>query len=152
MPVKNRKANCKDRDSRGMSMLELVIVVAIISAISVVAVPQLLDVREDYRLIAVAGEVVGVMNNTRILSVSRNTDMRVNVSASGTYLVQADDGSWTTESTYTLPDGFTFSTTGAIMQFHPRGNATPVASVQIINPNGNTRNVVVELSGRSYSQ
>ena len=134
-------------------MFELMIVIFIISAISMVAIPQLMVAREEYRLTAVAGQVVGAMSNARILSVSRNTDYRVNVSDIDTYLIQEDvSGTWTTEFTYDLPSGYTFGTSGAINEFHSRGNATPVATLTITNPNGTTRDVVVEVSGRSYSQ
>lgn len=136
-----------------MTMLELSIVIFIISAVSMVAIPRLIEARDEYRLVAVAGEVVGIMNNARVLSITQNADFRVNVSTTDTYLVEEDDsGTWVSEGTYALPQGYTFSTSGSIIQFHSRGNATPVATLTIQNPNGTTRNVVVELSGRSYSQ
>jgi type II secretory pathway pseudopilin PulG len=136
-----------------MSMFELLIVIAIIGAVSAVALPQLVEARDEYRLTAVAGQVVGAMNNARILSVSRNIDFRVNVSDTDTYLVQGDvSGTWTTENSYDLPTGYSFGTSGSINEFHSRGNATPVVTLTITNLNGTTRDVVVEVSGRSYSQ
>ena len=136
-----------------MSMFEILIVIMIISIVGMFAIPALLDETEEYRLTAVAGQVVGAMNNARVLALTRNTDYRVNVSTTDTYLVEENDsGAWTTEDTYELPAGFTFTTSGSIIEFHSRGNATPVATLTITNPNGTTRDVVVELSGRSYAQ
>ena len=137
-----------------MSFFELMIVIVIISIVGMFAIPGLLDATEEYRLTAVASRVVGVMGNTRILAVTRNKNYRVNVSTTGTYLVQENDSgnNWTTEDSYELPTGFSFSTSGSIVVFQPRGNATPETTLTITNPNGTARQVVVKVSGRSYAQ
>ena len=137
---------------RGMSQFELLVVLMIVVILGMIAVPEMIQAAEDYRLTAVAGEVSGVMGHARIRSVTANTDFRVNVATTSTYLVQEDvSGTWTTRDSYTLPDDFLFSTSGTIVVFKPRGNATPATTFTITNPNGVTRDVVVTLSGRSYA-
>ena len=138
---------------RGFSILEVIMVVAIILIVTALALPGLRDARDEYRLTAAASEVIGYLNNARVLPVTRNTDERLMVSNSSTYLVQEEiNNVWTTQGTITMPTGFTIGTNGAIAEFHPRGNATAVATFTITNPDGNTQQVVVEVSGRSYFQ
>jgi Tfp pilus assembly protein FimT len=148
-------------------MLELVVVLFVIMAVSTVAIPRLTEAWDDYRLTAVTGSVSGVMARARVLSVSRNEDIRVYVSDTSTYELQTESspGTWTTlvrnpdadaadqvSESYQLPGGFLFGAAGSINEFHSRGNATPVATLTVTNPNGTTRDIVVELSGRSYTQ
>ena len=136
-----------------MSLLELMVVVGIIAAVGVVALPQLADVQENYRLEALAREVSGNLSNARILAVTENVDHRIKVSDTTTYVREEQGtGTWTTEETYDLPTGFTIGTTGAIAEFESRGNASTTATFVITNPNGLTANVVVETSGRSHVQ
>lgn len=136
-----------------MSLLELLMVVGIIGAIGVVALPQLAGVQENYRLDALAREVSGNLSNTRILAVTENVDHRIKVSSTTTYVLEEQGtNTWTEEDSFDMPVGFTIGTTGAIAEFESRGNASTTATFVITNPNGLTANVVVETSGRSYVQ
>ncbi len=140
---------------KGMSMFELLIVLSIIMVIMAMALPQMFSVREDYRLTAVATELVGYASNARILAITENSDFRVTVIDSDTYAIQEDiSGTWTTDASYDLPSGFSIAPANAneTAEFHSRGNATPVTTFTITNPNNNTRDVVVSLSGRVNAQ
>jgi Tfp pilus assembly protein FimT len=137
---------------RGMTQFELLVVLMIVVILGMIAIPEMIQAAEDYRLTAVAGQVSGVMGHARIQSVTGNTDFRVNVATTSTYLIQEDvSGTWTTRDSYELPDGFLFSASGSIVVFQPRGNATPATTLTIVNPNGVTRYIKVSLSGRSYA-
>ncbi len=138
---------------RGFSMLEVLIVIGVILIITVVALPSLIDASDEYRLTAVAGQVVGNLNNARIRAINRNDDYRMTISSTTRYTLQAYVSStWTTEDSYDLPAGFTIGTNGTLVEFHARGNATPYRVFQITNPNGDTKDVIVELSGRIHAQ
>ena len=140
-------------DQCGMSLFELIVVIVIIGAVSIVAVPQLTDARENYRLTAVAQQVSGNLSNPRILSITENSDYRVRIAGTDSYVVEEEVvGVWTNRSTYGMPVGFTISTTGAIVEFHYRGNATPTDTFTLTNPDNNTRDVVTTTSGRTYVQ
>lgn len=135
-------------------MFELMIVVGIIGIIGMVALPQLLAVRQDYRLEAVARQVSGQLSNARIQAVMANTDIRVIVLSATTYSIdeETSPGNWTPRETFEMPPGMTIGTTGAFVQFQYRGNATANVALTVTNPNANTRQVLTETSGRSYVQ
>lgn len=135
----------------GYTLLELLIVLGMISIMGIIAIPQLVQVTEEYRLNAVAREVTGNLSNARIRSITRNSDHRVVVSSPDRYSLQEDvAGTWTDRASFTLPDGFTIGADGATVAFHRWGNATPVATFDITNSNSTMVQVVTATSGRSY--
>jgi Tfp pilus assembly protein FimT len=151
---KKRDGLRQGHGERGFSALELVMVVFIISAVSLVALPELMDARQDYRLASVAREISGNLSNARIRAISDNTDYRVRVDTVTTYVLEQETAlnTWTGRNTYLIPDGFAFSATGSIVEFHHRGNASPVATLTVENPNNLTRSIVTTTAGRTYVQ
>jgi len=138
---------------RGFSLFELVIGLAIILVMSLIALPQLVDVVEEYRAAAVAREVAGNIANARIRSITENSDYRIVVSDSETYALEEDvAGTWTSRATYEMPTGFTIGTSGDYVEFHRWGNATPAATFDVTNRNSTVVQVVTATSGRSYVQ
>ncbi len=119
------------------------------------ALPQLLETRDNYRLTAVASELTGNITNARIMSITRNVDVRVTTLSTTSYVLQQANGNnWTTQETHTMATGFTLAPAnpGETAVFHSRGNASPVTTFTITNPNSLTRQVVVEASGRIHAQ
>ncbi len=134
-----------------MSMLELMIVMMIIIVVAAVSLPSFLEARDNYRLTAVSSAVSLNLSSARILAITRNADVRVYIISSTNYELQEDTGSWTTEESHDLPTGYTIAA-DSYAEFHYRGNATPVTTFTITDPNGLAKQVVVETSGRSYVQ
>lgn len=133
----------------GMSFIEIIVVVALISAVGMIAIPQLMDAQENYRLIAVGSDLMARLQEARILAISRNREHRVRVSSAITYVIERS--SWTQEgSTQTLPPGFTMTATTSAV-FKTRGNADG-ATYTITNANGKVREVIVETSGRIHAR
>jgi Tfp pilus assembly protein FimT len=100
-------SGCRSQES--MNFFELLIVLTIIMVIMAIALPQMLNLREDYRLTVVDSELVGYASNARILAITKNSDFRVTVFDSDTYAIQEDiSGTWTTDSSYDLPGGFQY--------------------------------------------
>ena len=138
---------------RGFTLFEMMISLAIMSIMGMIAIPQLIEATKEYRLTAIAREVSGNISNTRILAITQNTDYRVLVSGSDTYIVQEDvAGTWTDRTTFTMPDGFTIGADGSVVEFHRWGNAAPVATFSITNENSTVAQVVTATSGRSHVQ
>ncbi len=139
----------------GISLFEGVIGIIVILVMTVMAVPQIGGAREDYRLRAVGGEVAGSASNARILAITENSDFRLTVVDADTYAIREDiNGTWTADTRYDRPSNFSIAAvnTNETADFHSRGNAASVTPFAITNPNGTTRDVVVELSGRVYAQ
>jgi prepilin-type N-terminal cleavage/methylation domain-containing protein len=67
----SRGAKC-EKTSRGFSLIELVIVVAIIITVAALAIPTLLTTVSNLRLRAAAGELAGLMQEARILAAKKN--------------------------------------------------------------------------------
>jgi prepilin-type N-terminal cleavage/methylation domain-containing protein len=68
----SRDAKC-EKTSRGFSLIELVLVVAIIITVAALAIPTLLTTVSNLRLRAAAGELSGTMQEARILAAKKNT-------------------------------------------------------------------------------
>ena len=134
-----------------MSMLELMIVMMIIMVIAAVSLPSFMEARDNFRLTAVSSDLASNLSSARILAITRNADVRVYIVSSTSYELQEDTGSWTTEESHDLPTGYTIAAS-TYAEFHYRGNATPVTTFTVTNPNGLTKTVVVETSGRAYVQ
>src|SRR6059036_2543801 len=103
-----------------MSLLESCASIAIISTVVMFAAPSLIKARENYQLNAVARQVAGKMQWTRIKAISRNRDCRVRVNSASSYVVECQDPNWETDETIVLPRGFVITATAA-PEFHPRG-------------------------------
>lgn len=67
----------KMRTRRGFSLLELVIVVAIILAISAYAIPNVISAMGDYKLRSTMGQVAGICQQQRIVAVRTNATVPV---------------------------------------------------------------------------
>lgn len=67
----------KVRDWRGFSLLELVIVVAIILAISAYAIPNVISAIGDYKLKNTMSQVAGICQQQRMVAVRTNATLQV---------------------------------------------------------------------------
>src|SRR4030095_5243017 len=104
-----------------MSLLASLCSVAIISTVVMFAVPSLIKARENYQLDAVARQVAGKMQWTRIKAISRNRDCRIRVISQASYVIECQDADWKTDEAVTLPRTFRITAT-ASPEFHARGN------------------------------
>src|SRR5438067_11648615 len=107
-----------------MSLLESSATVAIVSIMVLFAAPSLIKARENYQLDAVARQVAGNTQWTRIKAISRSRDCRVRVNSEAAYVIECQDPVWNTEAVVRLPGGFRI-TANASPEFHKRGNAAP---------------------------
>ena len=130
-----------------MSLIESCVSVSIVSAIVVFAAPSLIRARENYELDAVARQVAGKMQWTRIKAISRNRDCRIRVNSQTSYVIECEDSTWRADETVTLPRGFRI-TANAAPQFHKRGNASPAATLTVWDRHSKTKQIIVNITGR----
>src|ERR1043165_8238551 len=100
-----------------MSILETCASVALVSTIVIFAAPSINKARENYELEAVARQVAGKMQSTRIKAISRNRDCRIRVTSPTTYAIECQDTDWRTDEAIALPRGFRI-TASATPEFH----------------------------------
>ncbi len=72
--MKHRRSNARQS---GFSLLELMIVVAIIMVIAAMAMPKTLNAIQQYRLRSAASEVSGLAQKTRMMAVAQNRQYEV---------------------------------------------------------------------------
>jgi hypothetical protein len=130
-----------------MSLLESCASIAIISSITIFTVPSLIKARENYQLDAVARQVAGKMQWTRVKAISRNRDCRIRVNSQTSYMIECQSPNWQTDETVVLPRGFRITAT-ASPEFHPRGNVGPTATLTVWDLHLKNKRVVVNITGR----
>ena len=130
-----------------MSLLESCATIAIVSTVVVFTVPSLIKVRENYQLDAVARQVAGKMQWTRIKAISGNRDCRIRVNSPAGYVIECQDPAWRIHETIVLPRSFRITAT-ASPEFHPRGNVGPAATLTVWDIHSKTKRVIVNITGR----
>jgi len=130
-----------------MTLIESCACIAIVSTAAVFAAPSLIRAREDYQLNAVARQVAGKMQWTRIKAISRDRDCRVRVNSQVSYVIECQDSNWIPDETVVLPRGFRITATGA-PEFHIRGNVAPAATLTVWDMHSKSKRVVVNITGR----
>ena len=130
-----------------MTLLESCASIAIVSTVVIFAAPSLIRARENYQLDAVARQVAGKMQWTRIKAISRNRDCRVRVNSANSYVIECENSGWEIDEIVGMPRGFQI-TANASPQFHKRGNASPSGTLTIAGARAKTRRVIVNITGR----
>jgi Tfp pilus assembly protein FimT len=130
-----------------MSLLECCASVAIISIVVLFAAPTIIRARDNYQLDQVTRQVAGNMQWTRIKAISRSRDCRLRLTSVTSYVLECLDPVWLTGETVSLPSGFTV-TANASVEFHKRGNAAPAGTLTITGSHSQSKQVVVNITGR----
>jgi hypothetical protein len=130
-----------------MTLLESCASLAIVCTVAVFSAPSLIKARETYHLDAVARQVAGKMQHTRIKAISGNRDCRIRVSSPTSYVVECQDAAWLVNETINLPKGFRITST-ASPEFHARGNVAPTATLTIWDTHAKSRRAIVNITGR----
>jgi Tfp pilus assembly protein FimT len=121
--------------------------VGILSAIAFFAAPSLIRARDNYQLDQVTRQVAANTQWTRVKAITRSRDCRVRVISSTSYVMECLDPVWITDQTITLPNGFQISE-NASPEFHKRGNAAPAGTLTISDSHANSKQVVINITGR----
>jgi type II secretion system protein H len=136
---------------RAFTLLELILVLAIIAIVVGMAVPRLLGFAHGRRSVQCADQIVALLHYARAQAMTRGVPYRMNLdSGNGTYwlTMQQDDGRFDLLShelgqRFQAPDGTRLSWNapmqqdGQYIQFRPNGRADP-AQIQIQDNDGQT--------------
>lgn len=121
--------------------------VGIFTVMAFFAAPPLIQARNSYQLDQVTRQVAANTQWARVKAISRSRDCRVRVISNTSYVTECLDPVWITDQTITLPVGFQISA-NASPDFHKRGNAAPAATLTIRDSHGNSKQVVINITGR----
>jgi type IV fimbrial biogenesis protein FimT len=91
-PKKRRISN--DSDSRGFSLIELIVVIALIGIISLIAAPTLSTMLSNYRIKNAANELAAAIQLARTTAISRNANcvLEIMTGSPQSIVVFVDDG------------------------------------------------------------
>jgi prepilin-type N-terminal cleavage/methylation domain-containing protein len=140
----------------GFSAAEVLVVIAIVGAMAVLAIPTLISYWRASTVKAAAEELTAGLNNARQLAITRNRTVCVQLPGTNQYrfwLGPCGGGTiWTgpgagANGFYTLTGGVTVAA-DANPVFDRLGAAPTPANLTISNADGLSRNVVVAPSGR----
>jgi len=141
----------KDKEA-GFTMIELMIVVAIIGIASVIAVPAINEWLARYQLKQAMSEVTGDLNLAKLVAMNRNRQATVTIQPSGALIeVSGVSGGQQIFPTRTLmPRVTTLPGGAATINFSSMGLSTTTASqtIQIQNERGLIYTLLVLPSGK----
>ena len=141
-------------NQKGITLIELVVVMAIIAIGAALTTPNISGWLPTYRLRSATRDVVSIMRVAQLKAVSNNTSYRVTFNTvNDSYVLEYQDtgGGWVTEGeTQSLPTGVKFNTTfaGNITTFLPNSTATD-GNVTLNNNKGTNKRIrLLGLTGR----
>jgi len=140
----------------GFSLIELMIVVALIATLAAITVPAVTGAMTRYALISASQQVVSTIRSARVQAVGKNriTRVRFNFPAAGQYQI-FDSVPAALGSVQALPNGAVFGAISGDVEFNTSGRATHVgggaAPVSVVVSNGTVaqnRTITISASGR----
>ena len=145
------------RRRSGFSLIELIVVIALIGVVGMFSVPAFQRYAVNANLKAAAREIMADINNTKQRAIEENVNVyRITFStgANNYVLSRTDTGTLWTKSPTTIGSdvritAVTFS--GGVISFQRRGTSTP-GSLTLTNSRGSTAVITVNFTGRTYAQ
>lgn len=150
--MRRSHSRCSSTDasrSRGFSLVELLIVVAVATIVLAFAVPEMQRSLSASRLQTSATQLAAELNFARTISVSRNAsyEVHLNSSARSFQIQDREDPANPPRVAKTLEPGITFgSTPGSGVGFFPRGHAQS-GLIRLTDAFGQSIDVVVRSTG-----
>jgi prepilin-type N-terminal cleavage/methylation domain-containing protein len=122
-------------NKKGVTLIELVVVFAIIAIGAVLMVPNLRPWIINYRLTSATRDITSTLRVAQMKAVTNNLNYQVSFDVgAGTYKLQRDSsGLWVIDGTaQTLPTGITMATDfGNTLTFNPNSSTTPGVTTTI---------------------
>jgi len=139
----------KRKRSPGFTLVELIIVIAIVAVCLAIAMPNIPTFSSGYRLKAAAREVATDLQLTRLLAVKENKTFQVIFGSNFYQVIRLSDGNVSKSRSFArdYPD---LNLTSVSVTFDPRGLSNG-NTITITNSKG-TKNVSVASTGRVIIQ
>lgn len=145
------------QNQKGFSLIELIVVMAIMGIAAGIAVPVYNNMKPQIRLNGAARQVMGDLMWARMRAISQNNEFKIFFLDNHRYQILDDDDN---NGSIKL-DGSELTVTKDIQGkyhdvtftynndpiFHPKGNAAPTATINLTNSHG-TKTVTIAITGR----
>ena len=133
------------KHSPGFTVIELIVVLAIVAICLAIAMPDIATFSSGYKLRAVAREVATDLQLTRLLAVKENKTFQVIFGSNSYQVIRLSDGIVAKSRSFG-PDYPDLNLTNVSITFDPRGSSNG-NTVTVANTKG-TKNVSVAPTGR----
>ena len=142
----------------GFTVVELMVVIAIIGILSVISIPNMIQWRQDHQLNIATRSIQAVIQRMRMQALKEKSSIEIQFNAAANEYearinMRGMEGGRTKSLRYHLPPGIriqkiTFRS--SILRFNSRGlPAGGAGSVSLINQQGTIRRIVVPITGNS---
>jgi type IV fimbrial biogenesis protein FimT len=142
------------RQAAGFTLIEALIVVALVSIIAAVSAPAVTTALEQYNVISASQQVASTIRAARMQAVATNTALRVRFDypSAGRYQVVLNaDGVTAVGEVQLLPDDISFVDGFTDLQFSTAGRLLNAGAANIVVTNGNAehdKTITISTSGR----
>jgi Tfp pilus assembly protein FimT len=152
MEQKHRKQAPQQMDSRGFSLIELVVVLGLIMIMSGFAIPQIMNSIRSYQLTSAASQIADAIKFTRSEAIRRNANMNCLTSASGTtWMIGTDSNSdgtlETTEKQFILTGTTTFLPASEVVTASSLLSTLNVPSATVLSASSSTKTISFDPRG-----
>ncbi len=143
----------QNSQERGLSLIELLVVIGAALIIAGMIVPAISRARDYYRLTNATDEIVSLLEYARSEAVKRDGTATVTFSAAGTYSVRYNDNGTVVERIFYLPEGVSLviqpGSAAPNVQFFASGKATvtPAGSNIVLQNSTGTRTLSISVAG-----
>ena len=149
------------RQASGFTLIEILLVMAVISIMAAMTVPMIAGAMERYYVISAGQQVASTIRLARFQAVARNSNVQITFDeAAGTYQTEVWDSvdmAWDAlGEVQILPRDITFVGAPADIAIEPTGRTADTAgcpcTITVSNENDDTRTITVSRSGRVQLQ
>ena len=125
------------RSTRGVSLLEILIVVTLVAILAAIAIPRVAGTSDPYEAVEQARELHSVMARARAAAIAEQRSYRFVLSSGGVWQVDVETapGTWTaTADSATASASATVTLDGAssgTITFYPRGRADDTHTITV---------------------
>jgi prepilin-type N-terminal cleavage/methylation domain-containing protein len=134
------------RSACGFSLIELLLVVAVLAMAAAFSLPALRGTMSAYRLRASADTIAGELEAARIMAISRGAAYQVKFTSRTVYVSDPQDPSTPPRVPKTLEDGVSVSA-GPTITFKARGTCSS-GLIQIQNSDSNVASINLDGTGK----
>lgn len=143
------------RDTRGFTIIEVIIVIAILGILTGIAAPEMGRKMREYRMSAAVRDLQSAVQGARMVAIKRGADIDLALDMANNQCTILLDADATVINTLAMPDGvdlYATATGGTVVQFSSRGMLNSPGTterIQLKSSDGLYRGVSIRITGSS---